>query len=152
MRYKSTGEVHLDFHGATNTTISYIVEKFGESALKEIFNRVGKDVYQSIHNGLKNDDPSELIEHLEYYFNREQGEFELNVTDNKITVEVKKCPAVAHIQKLGLELSPHFCQQTIAVNEALCDGTPWECETVVTGQGSCRQIFTRRQIVGDSNN
>jgi len=66
MRYKSTGELHLDFHGATNTTINYIVDNFGETALTEIFNRVGKDVYKSIHQGLMNNDPSELIEHLDY--------------------------------------------------------------------------------------
>ncbi len=144
MRYKDTGELHMDFHGATNTTIDYIVEHFGEDALTEIFSRVGKDVYKSIHEGLKNDDLSELIEHLEYYFDREKGEFTLTENDNGFVLEVKKCPAVEHIKKCGFELSSHFCRQTIDVNNAMCEGTPWQCETEVMEPGVCRQTFSRR--------
>ena len=143
MRYKSTGELHLDFHGATNTTIQYIMDNFGEQALKEIFSRVGKDVYRSIHNGLKNDDPSELIEHLDYYFKREKADFNLKVEDDEILLEVKECPAVKHIKNLGLTLADNFCWQTTELNNALCDGTPWQCETTVNGEGRCLQKFTR---------
>lgn len=145
MRYKETGELHLDFYGAVNTTINYIVDKFGETALTEIFNRVGKDVYKSIHEGLMNDDPSELIEHLEYFFSREHGEFSLQKNADGFVLEVKQCPAVAHIRKLGLELSPCFCRQTIDVNNAMCDGTPWQCETEIIAEGVCRQEFSRRK-------
>ena len=144
MRYKSTGELHLDFHGATNTTINYIVDNFGEAALTEIFNRVGKDVYRSIHEGLMNDDPTELIEHLEYYLSREHGNYSLEKNGNGFVLEVKKCPAVAHIRKLGLELAPQFCQQTIDVNNAMCDGTPWQCQTTIKEPGVCQQTFTRK--------
>ncbi len=144
MRYRSTGELHLDFHGATNTTIQYIMDHFGEDALKEIFTRVGKDVYRSIHNALKNDLPGELIEHLAYYCQREGADFYLNVRDDEILLEIKDCPAVRHIKKLGLTLADNFCWQTIELNNALCDGTPWQCETTVTGEGRCRQRFTRR--------
>ncbi|MCF6177753.1 MAG: hypothetical protein L3J71_18505 [Victivallaceae bacterium] len=144
MRYKSTGELHLDFHGATNTTINYIVDNFGEAALTEIFNRIGKDVYMSIHEGLKNDNLGELIEHLEYYFTREHGDFTLSVEDDEILLEVKQCPAVEHIRKLGLELSPHFCQQTVEINNALCADTPWQCQTTIKELGVCRQTFTRK--------
>ena len=144
MRYKDTGEVHKDFHGATNTTIDYIVDNFGIDALTKIFGRVGKDVYKSIHNGLLNDDPNELIEHLKYYFDRENGEYSMEETKDSYVFDVHKCPAVAHIEKLGLELSPNFCKQTIDVNNALCDGTPWKCETEILGEGVCRQTFSRR--------
>jgi predicted ArsR family transcriptional regulator len=145
MRYQETGELHMDFHGAVNTTIDYIVEHFGEEALAEIFNRVGKDVYKSIHDGLMQDDPAELKAHLAYFFNREEGEFELQDNAEGFVLQVKKCPAVAHVCKLGLHLSPYFCRQTIDVNNALCDGTPWQCETVVLGHGCCRQSFIRRR-------
>ena len=145
MRYKSTGELHLDFHGATNTTINYIVDNFGEAALTEIFKRVGKDVHKSIHEGLKNDNPTELIEHLDYYFSREHGDFTLSVEADEILLEVKQCPAVAHIRKLGLELSPHFCQQTVEINNALCADTPWQCKTTLLEPGSCIQKFSKKE-------
>ncbi len=144
MRYKDTGEVHKDFHGATNTTINYIVDKFGEDAMKIIFERVGKNVYKSIRTGLLNNDPLELKEHLQYYFDRENGEYSLEEIENGFIFVVNKCPAIEHIKKLGLKLSPYFCLQTIEVNNALCEGTPWQCKTEITGEGTCRQIFTGR--------
>lgn len=144
MRYKDTGELHMDFHGATNTTINYIVENFGKEALTEIFSCVGKDVYKSIRDGLMNDDPSELIEHLKYYLDREHGEYSLTENKDGFVLDVTKCPAVAHVKKLGLELSKHFCCQTIDVNNAMCDGTPWQCETEIIEEGVCRQTFSRR--------
>ena len=145
MRYKDTGELHMDFHGATNTTINYIVDNFGEAALTEIFNRVGKDVYKSIHQGLKNDDPSELIEHLNYYLTREKADYTLQENEDGFVLQVNKCPAVAHIRKLGLEPSPYFHRQYIDISNALCDGTPWQCETTIFEQGKYQQVFSRRK-------
>jgi len=144
MRYRETGELHKDFHGATNATIDYVAENFGESALREIFFEVGKKVYRSIHENLMKDSPEELVEHLDYFFGREGGQYRLTRDEDTITLEVDKCPAVEHVLELGLTLSPHFCRQTIDVNEALCDGTPWKAETTVLGCGKCRQVFRRR--------
>ena len=144
MRYKDTGELHLDFHGATNTTISYIVDNFGEVALTEIFSRVGKDVYKSIHDGLRNDDPSELVEHLNYYLTREKADYILEENADGFTLLVNECPAVRHIKKLGFELSPCFHHQDVDVANAMCDGTPWQCKTEIIEPGKYRQIFSRR--------
>lgn len=144
MRYKSTGEVHMDFHGATNTTINYIVEHFGETALIEIFNNVGKKVYKSIHEGLKNDDPRELIEHLNYYLTREKANYTLEEVTDGFVLEVHECPAVKHNNKLGLELSPYFHWQDIYICNAMCDDTPWQCETEIIMPGKYRQTFKRR--------
>lgn len=143
MRYNEKGEVHMDFHAATNATINYIVEHFGEDALSSIFKKVGTEVYKSIHNKLKNGDASELIEHFRYYFDRENGEYQITEEDGTIILEVSKCPAVEHIIELGLTLSPSFCRQTIEVNDALCAGTPWSTNTELLGCGKCRQVFKR---------
>jgi hypothetical protein len=145
VRYKDTGELHMDFHGATNTTIKYIVDHFGEEALTEIFTCVGKDVYKSIHNGLMNDDPSELIEHLNYYLSREKADYTLEENRDGFILLVNECPAVRHIKKIGLELSPYFHRQDIDISNAMCDGTPWQCETEIIEPGKYRQTFSRRQ-------
>ncbi len=143
MRYRESGEVHKDFHGALNTTIDYIATHYGEAALSDLFRKMGQDVYRSIHEKLKNGDPSELIEHLEYFMTREDADFQLETAPGRIELTVKCCPAVAQLQKLGLTPSPYFCRQTSEVNAAMCEGSPWRTETEITGCGSCRQIFTR---------
>ncbi len=143
MRYRDSGEVHKDFHGTLNTTVDYVVEHYGEDALREIFSKVGKDVYRSIHEKLKNGDASELIEHIRYYFDREGAVYNLEAGPDEIVLEVLECPAVKQVRALGLTLSPYFCRQTIDVNAAMCDGTPWRTSTEILGCGHCRQVFRK---------
>jgi hypothetical protein len=143
MRYRETGELHRDFHGALNTTVEYIAKRHGRSALREIFFNVGQKVHRSIHEGLKRGDASELIGHWNYFFTREGGDFKISSDENKVVMEVRKCPAVAHLLKLGLKPSKFFCCQTIDVNEAMCEGTPWKAKTEILGCGKCRQTISR---------
>lgn len=39
---------------------------------------------------------------------------------------------------------PYFCDQTIKVNAAIADGSAYEVNTEITGEGSCRQVIRRR--------
>ena len=146
LRYQEDNELHRDFHGTTNTTLNYIAEHYGVDALKMILRKTGRDVYKSIHDKLANGDASELIEHLNWFFYREQGRYQLTVSGDEITFEVLECPAIRHLRKLGLEPSPHICLQTSEVNAGMCEGTPWVSEVKVLGEGHC--IPTVRKDVG----
>ena len=143
LRYQEDNELHLDFHGTTNTTLNYIVEHYGVQTLKEILRKTGRDVYKSIHEKLQQGDASELLEHLNWFFHREKGKFQLTVDENKITFEVFECPAVRHLRKLGLEPSPHLCLQTSEVNAGMCEDSPWSSEVQVISEGHCIQTFVR---------
>jgi len=145
LRYRETGELHKDFHGGTSLALDFVAERHGEEALTEILHKVGTQVYASIHQKLLRDDPSELIEHLAYFYNREEADFDLKVSDNEIVLQVRQCPAIAHIRKLGLPLSKRFCRSTSDVNAALCEGTPWQTETRVLAEGQCVQRFYRKE-------
>ena len=46
LRYNDAGNVHMDFHGATNTTIEFIIKKYGIKIMDDIFFKVGKEVYK----------------------------------------------------------------------------------------------------------
>ncbi len=144
MRYRETGELHLDFHGATSATIDYLVERYGEAALHEIFFNVGQKVYKSIHEKLQRGDISGLVEHWQYFFEREKGVFKITKTADGVILKVSECPAVRQLLKLGLKPSPHFCKQTSLVNEAMCEHTPFEAKTEITGCGKCRQTIKKR--------
>ena len=143
LRYQEDNELHLDFHGTTNTTLNYIAENYGVEALKEILRKTGRDVYKSIHEKLVKGDASELLEHLNWFYFREKGKYQLTVDENKIVLEVFECPAIRHLRKLGLEPSPHVCLQTSEVNAGMCENSPWRSEVQVLGEGHCIQTFTK---------
>ena len=88
LRYQEDNELHKDFHSSTNMTLDYIAGKYGVDALKMILRRTGKNVYKSIHDKLARGDASELVEHLNWFFMREKGKYQLTVEDDKIVFEV----------------------------------------------------------------
>ena len=143
LRYQEDNELHLDFHGTTNTTLNYIADNYGVEALKGILRKTGREVYKSIHEKLLKGDASELLEHLNWFYFREKGKYQLTVEENRIVLEVFECPAIRHLRKLGLEPSAHVCLQTSEVNAGMCENSPWHSEVRVIGEGHCIQTFMK---------
>jgi len=144
LRYAEEGEVHLDFHGATNTTIDFIIGKFGLAAMDEIFRKVGKDVYRSIHEDLIAGDTDQLVAHWRHFFTRENCDYDIAVGDEEIVLTVRRCTAWHHVAALVGIPSAHFCDQTSRTNEAMAEGSPFAIDTEVTDPGACRQVIRRR--------
>jgi hypothetical protein len=144
MRYEEDGNVHLDFHGATNTTIDFIVERFGVDAMDAIFRKVGRDVYASIRGDLIAGDTSQLVRHWRHFFDREGADYDIEIGEDEIVLTVRRCTAWHHVKTLVGHVSPHFCDQTSRTNEAMAEGSPFAITTELTGEGSCRQVIARR--------
>lgn len=144
MRYEEDGNVHLDFHGATNTTIDFIVERFGVDAMDAIFRKVGRDVYASIRSDLIAGDTRQLVRHWRHFFDREGADYDIEIGEDEIVLTVRRCTAWHHVKALVGHVSPHFCDQTSRTNEAMAEGSPFAITTELTGEGSCRQVIARR--------
>ena len=143
MRYTDTGNLHKDFHLATAETISYVMDKYGKPFLRELFRRTAREVYRDIYESLKAGDVEPLLEYWEYYLKREGGEFELRRGKNETELIIKACPAVRHMREREKEPASSFCLQTVLMNEAWSSDTPFSIETVISGEGTCRQIVRR---------
>jgi len=144
LRYNEDGNVHLDFHGATNTTIDFIVDRYGIEAMHEIFKKVGRDVYQDIRGHLMAGDANELVKHWRHFFERENADFDIAVGDEEIVLTVRRCTAWHHVKKIAPSVSAHFCDQTVVTNAAMAEGTSFAIETNVLGSGACTQVIRRR--------
>ena len=146
LRYRETGELHKDFHGSMNAAVEYVGSRYGREGLRAVFKATAQHVYRSIHEGLKAGDWSELVEHWRYFMEREGADYSVAVTEDAAVLTVRRCPAVAHLHKLGLTPSQFFCDQTVMLNEAWCEGTPFEAVTEITGDGSCVQTVKRKTL------
>ena len=144
MRYRETGEVHLDFHRTLNGTIGYLREHYGPEFLDETFRRTARDVYRAIHDDLKQGDPEQLVEHWTYFFEREGGQYTLERKDGEIRFVVHQCPAIAYLQSRGIPVDEAFCRQTVVINDTFAEGTPFKITTEVLGGGECVQTIRGR--------
>lgn len=144
LRYRSEGEVHKDFHGLTCATLHYLVDNYGEGAVREILTNTAQKVYKTIHEAIGRGDFSELAEYWRYYLGREGGDFGVERIADGIRLVVRDCPALRHLVKLEQEPDAILCDATRKFNEALAEGSAYEAGLEKTGTFSCVQTFRRR--------
>lgn len=143
LRYRSEGEVHKDFHGLTCATLHYLVDNYGEDAVREVLSNTAQNVYKTIHEKLKKGDCGELVEFWEYYLTREGGNFSLERMVDGVRLVVKDCPALHHLTRLEQSPDEILCRATRIFNDALCEGSPFNAVLTRTGEFSCVQEVRR---------
>jgi hypothetical protein len=139
-----TGKVHMEFHRGLNGTIAYLRKKYGDEFVDEIFRRMAHDVYRSIRQDLQGGDKKQLVKYWRYFFEREGGDFSIEESGDEVRFSVSRCPAISYLQKKGIEIDPAFCRQTVVINSALAEGSPFEIDTEVFGGGRCLQTIRRK--------
>ena len=116
LRYSDQGNVHMDFHGATNTAIDFIIKKYGIETMNDIFKKVGNDVYADIKEHINAGNINMLAEHWQHFFDREGADYSISVKEDEIILTVNKCTAYEHVRKLVGNVSPHFCDHIHKTN------------------------------------
>ena len=144
MRYRCSGEVHRDFHASVLDGVNYLIDNFGEEATKKVLRRTATEVYRTMHEGLQRGDKTELLEWWRYYLDREGGKYRLEETSEGAILTVENCPAQTHLAKRGISGGKRTCWATKVLNDALCEGSPYEIVLEETGDHSCRQILRRK--------
>lgn len=144
MRYACTGEVHKDFHAAVPDGVNYLLDNYGESTARKVLRRTATEVYRTMHEGLQRGDKTELLEWWRYYLDREGGKYRLEETSDGAILTVESCPAQVHLAKRGISGGKRTCWATKVLNDALCEGSPYEIVLEETGDASCRQILRKK--------
>ena len=144
LRYASTGEVHRDFHASILDGANYVRDNYGEAALREVLFETGTKVYGTLHEKLVAGDSSELVAWWRYYMDREGADYTLEETADGATLTVRGCPALKHLENRNIPGGKGLCAVTRILNEAFCDGSPFEIVLEETGERSCRQTLRRR--------
>ena len=145
LRYAFTGELHKDFHASILDGITYLLDNYGEEAVRSVLFETATKVYRQMHEKLVEGDTSELIEWWRYYMDREGGTYDIEEhKDGTAVFTVKDCPAQRHLEKRKIVGGARTCWATRILNDALCSGSPFEIVTERTGDFSCRQVLRKR--------
>ena len=143
LRYVSGGALHRDFHASILDGANYMLDNYGEEALREVVFETGTNVYKTLHEKLVAGDKSELLAWWRYYMDREGADYTLEETDDGAVLTVKKCPALKHLENRNIPGGKGLCSLTRILNEAFTSGSPYEIVMEETGDGSCRQMLRR---------
>jgi hypothetical protein len=150
MRYKDTGNLHKDFHLATDRTIRYVLREYGDDFLKELFYRTAQRVYKDIWENLKAGNWQPLKEHLTYYYEREGGEFSIDDLESGgegFRFRVTRCPATEHLKARAVPVTENFYKQVTLLGEGWSENTPFTISTEVEEEGKYTIILRRSEDV-----
>ena len=136
MRYKHDGNVHKDFHLATQTTIDYVLKTYGMPFLEELFRRTAQEVYREIYTTLKRGDVEPLLEHWSYYYDREDGTYRIERRGDDVDFVVSDCPAVRHVLERQDRVDDSFYLQFDLLCQGFSESTPFDITCRRTGEGS----------------
>ena len=90
-----------------------------------------------------------LKDHFEAIYRQEGGAARFELSADELVISVAACPAVQHMRAHGYPVARLFHETTRAVNEALCEGTPFAAELVQYDPQTGRSVqrFSRRGTV-----
>ena len=138
--------VHKDFHGAMSYGIQYLYEKYGERELIEYLKGLAHTVYSPLIEELKIRGLPALYQHWDYIFTIENADFEIGYEENDVLfLQVKKCPAIYHLQEYNYQVADKYCEHCQIINEEICHSAGYESSLEYNqDKGSCVQKFWQK--------
>ncbi len=138
---------HKDFHSSMNMGIEYIGSKYGMTDVSEYLVMYTEDVYKTEIENIKKNGLCAIKDKIQDTYIKEKAEdavsFEL--TENKLCVSVKYCPAVRHLKATGRKVSDWYRYTTEIVMEELAKagGFTFQMKSYDEETGSCEYAFTK---------
>ena len=143
--------LHKDFHNFMNLGIAYIADRYGDDAVRVYLRQFADSYYAPLKQDLIARGPVALMEHFEEIYRLEEAldDVEMHISDDVFVLKVKRCPAVAHMKKRGVKISPLFYETSKTVYETICEGTPfaYTLNRYDASNGAALQHFYRRGMV-----
>ncbi len=133
-----------DFHFAINATFRFVLSKFGIEGLRRYWTDLGSRYFAPVTARWSAGGLPAVADYWRAFFAAEPGsDVEVSTNDASVTVNVRVCPAIAHLHKGGREIVPCFCQHCYFIGEAMAAPAGLTVR-IAGGNGSCRQTFLCR--------
>lgn len=145
--------LHKDFHGALNQALIYVERVFGADAVKEYLRQFAGTFHAPLRRAMFERGLDALKDYLRDVYSAEGADICIETAPggpdpDELTLRVKECPAVSHIRKMKLTVSPLFPETVKTVNEAICSGTPFEAELLEYDPETGRSVQRFRRTAG----
>lgn len=114
---------HRDFHSSLNMGVQYLGMHYGTNAVVEYLTRFTKNVYRPVIEAIKEKGLQAIADKITDTYRKEKAEQDLTLelTENKLSVKIAKCPAVTHLTNTGRTMSQWYVYTTSVVMEVLAE-------------------------------
>ena len=133
-----------DFYFAINATFRFIANQFGREGLRRYWQELGSSYYAPVTAAWKGSGLPAVADYWRAFFDAEPGaEVQVDAAPDRVTLDVRVCPAIKHLRANAREIVPCFCQHCYFVSEAAAAPAGLTVR-IEGGNGACRQTFLPR--------
>ena len=127
--------------------VDYLQAQYGDEAVREYLRRFANSFYAPLKEQLASRGLGAMKDHFAKVYEVEGGDVIFELSDDELLIEVRQCPAVAHMRSRGYSVARMWVETTRTVNEALCEGTDFAAELLSYDEqtGASVQRFSRRK-------
>ena len=130
-----------DFYFTLNATFRWIYDNWGEEGLVQYWQGLGREHFAAISEQFRDGGLPAVRDYWQAFFDDDPGgDVSVTLADDAVTVEVRSCPAIKHLQAHGRDIMPLYCRHCTVVSAAMCERAGMAVD-VTGGGGSCRQTF-----------
>ena len=125
MRCEDNKYLHRDFHLLGDNALKYCAEVCGKDALVEFLRTFTLGYYAPLIKKISENGLAVLEEWLKKKYETEEATDSLHtvLTDDKLTVTIDNCPAIAFMRTLGKEPSEYYVEETRTVYKTIADAS-----------------------------
>jgi hypothetical protein len=141
---------HGDFYFTINATFYHISENWGEQALIDYWQAMGRQYLKPLAERFQAGGPSTIASYWSEYFAGEPG---ADVTVSQpdpvsVLIDVKTCPAIKWLKEsdeaaVHPPVHPMYCQHCLHINKSMIEPYGYTF-ALIGGGGSCQQTYTRQ--------
>jgi hypothetical protein len=148
--YRDTKPVGAaDFYLAINATFRFIMQRFGMDGLRRYWHDLGTRYHAPVSSRWKAGGLPAVAEYWRAFFDAEPGaDVAVATLADEVRVDVKTCPAIAHLRAQGRGIVPCFCQHCHFVSGAMAEPAGFTVR-VKGGNGACVQRFVKREACAE---
>lgn len=132
-----------DFYFSINAIFRHIHDRFGKDALIRYWRALARDYYRARLENWKSGGDGAIASDWHDYFSREpDADVTVSILpdDRGVVLDVRVCPAIAHLRAQQRDIVPYFCEHCDHVCGAMAEAAGYRFERQ-GGMGSCQQRF-----------
>lgn len=140
--------LHRHFHNIMNISLEYLRRLYGGEAVSEYLKQFANTYYAPLRQRIREGGLAAVMEYFRGIYEAEEasGDISFYGDSAELTVKVSRCPAVAHMRKSGMEVSPLYVETSRVIWQTICEGTSYGYELIFYdgANGASVQRFYRK--------
>ena len=138
--------LHRDFHISADNALKYCGDKFGRDAVVAFLRDYVNFFYAPVIEKIKKDGLFAIKEWIEKTYETEEASELLHteLSEDKLTVRIDKCPVIAYMKDLGQVPSEYFIEETRTLYDEIAKECGYSFKLEYYNEdGGARFIFSR---------